>query len=158
MASEAGEVSGHRPRRRARSGRRRQSTVSISPRLVELVDRQRVEEFVGDDEQRPVVGQGRQIVMPDAPGTRSRLRRAQHRAGLDQLDVRRRGRRRASPAARPRPACRGPGRARHNARRPGRPARSQRSASQSPTSSPNIWLISGAVAKSPAAPNGSRVA
>ena len=30
-------------------------------------------------------------------------------------------------------------------------------AAQAPISSPNIWLISGAVVKSPAAPNGSRV-
>jgi hypothetical protein len=34
---------------------------------------------------------------------------------------------------------------------------SQACASQRPISSPNIWLISGAVVKSPAAPSGSRV-
>ncbi len=37
----------------------------------------------------------------------------------------------------------------------GRPIASQRSASQAPKSSPNIWEISGAVVKSPAAPTGS---
>jgi hypothetical protein len=40
----------------------------------------------------------------------------------------------------------------------GEPARRQTSASAAPISSPNIWLISGAVVKSPAEPRGSRVA
>ena len=39
---------------------------------------------------------------------------------------------------------------------PGRSARSHRSAAHAPISSPNIWLISGEVVKSPAAPSGSR--
>ena len=38
------------------------------------------------------------------------------------------------------------------------PARVHTSARHAPSSSPNIWLISGAVVKSPPAPNGSRVA
>ena len=38
----------------------------------------------------------------------------------------------------------------------GRPMRCQKSTTQAPISSPKIWLISGAVMKSPAAPNGSR--
>ena len=42
--------------------------------------------------------------------------------------------------------------------KPGEPARIQLSASAAPTISPNIWWISGAVMKSPAAPSGSRVA
>jgi hypothetical protein len=41
---------------------------------------------------------------------------------------------------------------------PGAPTRFQQSASAAPTSSPNIWLISGAVVKSPRSPSGSRVA
>ena len=43
------------------------------------------------------------------------------------------------------------------AHRRGRPIASQRSASQAPKSSPNIWEISGAVVKSPAAPTGRAV-
>ena len=39
----------------------------------------------------------------------------------------------------------------------GAPAARQASLAQTPTSSPNIWLISGAVMKSPPAPKGSRV-
>ena len=39
----------------------------------------------------------------------------------------------------------------------GRPIACQAPSSHTPISSPNIWLISGAVVKSPAAPNGSRV-
>jgi hypothetical protein len=39
----------------------------------------------------------------------------------------------------------------------GDPARCHRSAAHNPISSPNIWLISGAVVKSPADPSGSRV-
>ena len=39
----------------------------------------------------------------------------------------------------------------------GDPIARQAAAAHSPTSSPNIWLISGAVVKSPAAPSGSRV-
>ncbi len=42
--------------------------------------------------------------------------------------------------------------------RVGDPAAAHRSANHAPISSPNIWLISGAVTKSPAAPSGSRVA
>ncbi|MGJ3629212.1 hypothetical protein AB5I41_24450 [Sphingomonas sp. MMS24-JH45] len=62
--------------------------------------------------------------------------------------------------------CGGEARARHDAQRvggagaplagpsstqaiAGRPARSHRSAAQAPISSPNIWLISGAVVQSP---------
>ena len=40
---------------------------------------------------------------------------------------------------------------------PGDPARIHISASHKPAISPNIWLISGAVVKSPSAPSGSRV-
>jgi hypothetical protein len=39
----------------------------------------------------------------------------------------------------------------------GDPIVCQTAAAQSPTSSPNIWLTSGAVVKSPEAPSGSRV-
>ena len=39
----------------------------------------------------------------------------------------------------------------------GESMRFQTAAIQSPISSPNIWLISGAVMKSPPAPSGSRV-
>lgn len=51
----------------------------------------------------------------------------------------------------PRP---GPSSARVNGA--GRPRSIQACASHSPIISPNIWLISGAVMKSPAVPNGSR--
>ncbi len=43
-------------------------------------------------------------------------------------------------------------------RKPGRPIACQTAATQAPIISPNIWLISGAVTKSPPAPSGSRVA
>ncbi len=42
-------------------------------------------------------------------------------------------------------------------KRLGEPIACQRWAAQSPIISPNIWLISGAVVKSPCAPKGSRV-
>src|SRR5215472_14353586 len=41
---------------------------------------------------------------------------------------------------------------------PGDPIARQVAAAHNPINSPNIWLISGAVVKSPAAPNGSRLA
>ena len=119
------------------------------PGLDQLADRQRVEEFVGDDEQRPVVGQAVDSRRASsAPGTRSRLRGAQRRAGLDQMD------RRRQPGLRHRPQRIGGQRAAARAefdimRRRAAGAVPQVGAATAPISSPNIWLISGAVVKSP---------
>jgi hypothetical protein len=58
------------------------------PLALELPHRQRVEEFVGDDEQRIAVRQGGEAVVP-ARGEPLGLGGAQDGAGLDQLDRRR---------------------------------------------------------------------
>ena len=125
---------------------------------VELADRQRVEEFVGDQQQRP----GRHVVEALVPGRREgRERGAAERRAAARWSRRDGGRaRHGSPARRgwrasasaisvPRP---GPSSTSRTGA--GRPIASQRSASQAPKSSPNIWEISGAVVKSPAAPSG----
>ena len=71
----------------------------------------------------PSAGRRREIVVPARRGTRSAW--AARSTGLvsTKCDRRARGRRRASPAAHPRRACRGPGRARHSA--PSRPPGAQ---------------------------------
>ncbi len=55
----------------------------------QLVDRQRVEELVGDNQQRGIVGQGRKIVVVVAIGKGLALDRAQRRRGLDEMHLRR---------------------------------------------------------------------
>ncbi len=89
------------------------------------------------------------------------LPRAQDRRGLDQVQPR--------GLVKPRHPARGAQRVGHQRaaprpqlgqreRAPGGPGPSRPAPAHSPINSPNIWLISGAVVKSPAAPNGSRVA
>ncbi len=87
---------------------------------------------------------------------RARSRRAAFRAGCPaaRCEISTKCTRGSSPycarcAGRPSPACRGPDPARHNGPGPAAPRAIQISASHSPISSPNIWLISGAVTKSP---------
>ena len=135
---------------------------AIRPAL-ELADRQGVEEFVGDQEEGAVG----QILHPFHPvGRRSAdprqglgLHGAELGRGLDQhqtgggVEPRHpRVARRRSAISVPRP---GPSSAR--VKGSGAPRSSQACARARPKSSPNIWLISGAVVKSPAAPKGSRV-
>ena len=124
--------------------------------------RQRVEELVGERSSGAVAGRSARAACQPAVvlGQPLGLTRAQDGAGLDQVQLARpRGIRRTPrgaervghqrAAAGPELDQRGP--------RAGRPHRSQDcDQGQSPISSPNIWLISGAVTKSPAAPNGSR--
>ncbi|MCY1178636.1 hypothetical protein D9M73_189970 [compost metagenome] len=55
----------------------------------ELPDRQRVEEFVGDNDQRAIGGQCVDRVVPGRVRQALGLRRAQHRAGLHQMHRRR---------------------------------------------------------------------
>ncbi len=117
----------------------------------ELADRQRVEELVGEQEQRP----GRQRVqrfVPFGPREPRLLHRAQARRGLDQMQPQRGAEnagaawpiaRSASAISVPRP---GPASA--SSTGSGRPAPSQATAAHSPSNSPNTWLISGAVVKS----------
>jgi len=84
----------------------------------ELADRQGVEEFVGDGEQRAGGGKGGEIVVParrdplGLGGAAARWSRPARPAAS--------GRRRASPEAHPRRACPGRGRARHSAPPPAR--------------------------------------
>ena len=132
--------------------------------LDRLVDRQRVEEFVGDHDGRAVRHLVERLV-PERPATstlgqrRSAAALLQHRADLDQMQH---DRRRGTPAppwrraARRASWCRGRGRARPAARCSGEPICCQTAAAHSPISSPNIWLISGAVMKSP--PRAERIA
>ena len=132
-----------------------------------LAHGQSIEELVGDQEQRPVRRRGSSKL--SRPGKFHAailqlffLRLLQRRTGFDQhaLPARRRnsGAQLQRRAARPPSACRGQDRARPAAAGCGFPWSCQTCATQSPKSSPNIWLISGAVMKSPAAPKGSRVA
>ena len=91
-------------------------------------------------------------------GERRRLDGAEARAGLDEVDARR--------IEESRPDARGAQQVGHQraAARPelgedegrGAPIACQAATAQRPISSPNIWLTSGAVTKSPARPNGSR--
>ena len=90
-----------------------------------------------------------------ACGHRLELHLLERGRGLRRNALRARGRSASSPAAHRAPACRARARARRNAPARSRPARIHMSASHSPISSPNIWLISGAVMKSPASPSGS---
>ena len=60
----------------------------LAPVRGELADRQRVEKFIGDGEQRAVLGERGEIVMP-ARGEPLSLGDAERGAGLDQLDRRR---------------------------------------------------------------------
>ena len=129
----------------------------------ELPDRQGIEELVGDEEERAVVGRRR---TPNAKMVRSPKPREsrpvalsgrgssppdERRAALENSGARARdakdvGHQRAAAGAElDQPDGRGA------------PASRQASTSQAPTISPNIWLTSGAVTKSPATPKGSRV-
>ena len=102
---------------------------------------------------------GRPARRASAPAGRQggRLPLAQGRAGLDQMDRRGSARTRAPPsprAARRPSACRAPGPSSTTATRPGRPRSSQCCTRARPISSPNSWLISGAVTKSPGGAQG----
>ena len=122
-----------------------------------LADRQRVEEFVGDEQQRPVRrGCHRSCALPAHGAPLSCQRRALHVAQApDWLRPAPRRRRARNPA--PRSLARSmsaisvprPGPSSTSARRLARPDRARPARSHSPISSPNIWLISGAVMKSP---------
>ncbi len=83
----------------------------------------------------------------------------QHGRCLDEVQVERRGEGGRAFAARRRSAISvpRPGPISMSRTLAGRPIASQAEAAQTPISSPKIWLISGAVTKSPAAPKGSRV-
>ena len=123
--------------------------------LDRLVDRQRVEEFVGEDDRRAV----RHLLERLVPhrrhvdgAERLLLLLAQLRIDLDQMQPRSPRGTPAPPA--PRAArraswCRGRGRARPAARSPAGPSWCHAEAAHSPISSPNTWLISGEVMKSP---------
>ena len=121
----------------------------------ELADRQRVEELVGDDDRRP----GRRLRQPLMPGDRNG-------AAVERALLRLRAAPGSSRQAAPAPHRRNPGRPARRAGGPrisvprpgpsstsangrGRPMSRQVSTAQRPMSSPNIWLISGAVTKSP---------
>src|SRR3546814_16422463 len=56
-----------------------------------LVDRQRVEKFIGDDDRRDIARQVADIVVMDGGGQPRRLCRAERRAGFDQMDALRSG-------------------------------------------------------------------
>ena len=128
-----------------------------------LMHRQRVEELVGEDDGRAVRHLGR-ATDATATGTsdagqRLPLPLLQRRADLDQMHDQRlaeirhdlhRAQRVEHHGAAAGPELDQPHVLRRAHRPPGRGA-------HSPISSPNIWLISGAVMKSPLAPNGSRV-
>ena len=151
-----------RPLRRARAKSRRSAPSRSKARppacdddlaldaADDLPDRQRVEEFVGDEQQRALAGRSAMSSCQRPCRQPLGLRRAQRRAGLDEMRPRRR-----KPARAHRPQRIGGQRAAARAelgidgvgRRCRRAA--SRSASAAPTSSPNIWLISGAVVKSP---------
>jgi hypothetical protein len=123
-----------------------------------LVDGERVEELVGDDDRRPV-GQRRDVAVPDRGAGKSPPA-APGAAGSSRRGGRwppREGRPKAAAPEQvainvPRP---GPSSAR--TKDGGDPIASHVATAQRPTSSPNTWLTSGAVTKSPALPNGSRV-
>ena len=129
----------------------------------ELAGRQAVENSLATRSSGAVVGtlvEARVPARRSMPPSRSAWRARRGRAGLDQMQLggveeRRRTRARArSTSAISVPS---PGPELDQARRAaGGPASSQAAAAQRPISSPNIWLITGAVMKSPAAPSGSR--
>ncbi len=124
----------------------------------QLAHRQRVEELVGHQQQRRRRSARSRDRRGTAPAAPPRAAARADRATLRPGGPAARARSAASPAAHRAPACRGRAQARRSAPAAARPARSQTSASHSPVSSPNIWLISGAVTKSPPAPSGSREA
>ena len=153
--------SGPRPSARPASPEPHHPLAPAGARPLKLPDRQRVEKLVGDDEER-ALGEGLDAVVPGdvvAPDGGC-LHRAQGGRGLDKVGAQRIvkaghaargaqqiGHERAATGAK---LCQHDGRGRALIEPALREAR--------PTSSPNIWLISGAVTKSPALPNGSRVA
>src|SRR6516165_4295078 len=108
--------------------------------VLELADRKRVEELVRDEDHRCF----RDLVETRMP-TSLDPRAAERGLLLGKA-------RSASAISVPRP---GPSSTR--SKREGAPMRAQQSAVHKPISSPNIWEISGAVTKSPAAPKGVRV-
>ena len=133
----------------------------------ELAYRQGIEELVGEDEQRAVghvVEPRRARSTGDAGRGKGGAAGAARSAGLVSTRWTLRARRESAAASARPPAGRRHQRAAagaeldqaHAAR--ARPWRARPRRSQRPSSSPNIWLISGAVVKSPAAPRGSRVA
>ena len=138
---------------------------ALAPHAVEtneLPDRQGVEELVGDEKER-AVGHVAERSMPvrRVAGPRRVAACFSRRTGLvstrctvsaAEKSGTRAATRRMSAISVPRP---GPSSTRRTGE--GAPARRQASISQAPTISPNIWLTSGAVVKSPAAPKGSRV-
>ena len=87
----------------------------------ELLHRQRVEEFVGDDQQRRLREGRPASSCQAAPGTARACACAQHRAGLDEVSRRVEARPSRSPAAHRQPACRAPAQARHRPRPPAFP-------------------------------------
>ena len=121
---------------------------------LELPDRQRVEELVGDHDRAAPPAAPRPRRPSDGARPPSVAACRARSAGLVSTSQTARrvaepGAPRSSPAARRASACRAPARARRGRRAPAAPWSSQTCATQAPTSSPNIWLISGAVTKSP---------
>ena len=157
-----------RPRRRpSRSrARRRRAPTSRSRQSASARWNWRIGSASKNSLATTISGPGGSSVDPAAqrgarPPSASACRAPQRRAGLDEPEPRRVAEarhRRAPRAARRASACRAPGRARPARRDRGGPGRPRPAPAQAPMSSPNIWLISGAVTKSPAAPRGSRVA
>ena len=124
----------------------------------ELADRQRVEELVGQQQQRPV-GQRPRCASCHARvrqprGLRARAAAARSRSDAAAARAAKAGRgRRGSRAARRPSACRAPARPRPAAPGRARPSPARSPPPRAPSSSPNTWVISGAVVKSA---NGSR--
>ena len=129
-----------------------------------LADRHGVEQLVGDDDQRLLGQLAMRLVPGDAAAAfaeRRLLDVGQPRARLDHGE----SALPAQDAASSLPTVRSmsfisvprPGPISASVTGSGRPIACQALSTQTPISSPNIWLISGAVMKSPAAPNGSRV-
>ena len=152
MARDAGRGLGLDLARAARTGHPASRRFELASVGVDLADRQRVEEFVGDDQQRAARRAGskdrraRPRPAPAPPGRRAG-------PGWSRPDGRR------APARRPhRPQRVGGQRAAARAEldimraAPAAPRAATDRRARLPTSSPNIWLISGAVTKSPAAP------
>lgn len=83
-----------------------QTIVPSHRRTHQLMHRQGIEELVGDDQQRRIVGQGREIVVVVTARKGLALERAQRGGGLDEVDLRHQivTRRRAQRVLRQRPA------------------------------------------------------
>ena len=145
--------------------RRRLTTRSCQPVLAlhRLMDRQHVEILVGENHRSAPRARRRccharrycaRLDSVDRPASV-----AQHRIDLDEMDVAAPGRAVAAPGApatHPPSWCRGPVRARSAAASAANRSAFQIEAAHNPSSSPNIWLTSGAVVKSPSRPSGSR--